>query len=217
MGQKIHPKSFRLGLNRSWISRWFPEKGGKFGKYLEEDEAVRHAIKSRIDQAGISAIEIERTAGNIRIFIKAAKPGLVIGRGGKGIEELSKEIIGVIKKIRETKISPSVSVNVEELKRTDISAQYVAQQIVWDIEKRMPFRRTIKKYLESTMQNKEVKGIKISLSGRLDGAEIARREWLSRGSLPLQTLRVDIDYGQAKAVCSYGTVGIKVWVYKGEK
>ena len=216
MGQKIHPKSFRLGVKIGWSSRWYPGKGGKFGKYLEEDEAIRKAINSKISQAGISAVEIERTAGSIRVFIKAAKPGIIIGRGGKGIEELSKEIIKSIKKIKESKTAPSVSVNVEELKRTELSAQYVGQQIAWDLEKRMPFRRTLKKYIESVMQNKEVRGVKINVSGRLDGAEIARREWLSRGSLPLQTLRADIDYGQVTAICSYGTIGIKVWIYKGE-
>lgn len=214
MGQKIHPISFRLGVTKNWASRWFLR--GKYGKYLEEDEAIRKVIMSKIGQAGVSSIEIERTASNIRVFIKAAKPGLVIGRGGKGIEELNKAVIAAIKKIRGTKAVPSISLNVEELKRNEISAQYIAQQIAWDIEKRMPFRRTMKKYLESAMQHKEVKGVKIRVSGRLDGAEIARAEWLSRGSLPLQTMRSDVDYGQATAFCTYGTVGIKVWVYKGE-
>ena len=205
---------------------------GKYAKYLEEDEAIRKVILSRIGQAGVSAIEIERTAGNVKIFIKAAKPGFVIGRGGKGIEELNKAVVAAIKKVRGTlrpsspqrgsgqagqaKTIPSVNLNVEELKRNEVSAQYIAQQIVWDIEKRMLFRRTMKKYLESTMQHKEVKGAKIRISGRLDGSEIARTEWLSRGSLPLQTLRSDVDYGQATAFCTYGTIGVKVWVYKGE-
>ncbi len=216
MGQKIHPKSFRLGINLNWTSRWFPSKTKNFGKFLEEDEAVRKIIQSKIGQAGIAGIEIERTGGNIKILIKAAKPGLIIGRGGKGIEDLNKEIISAIRKVRNTKTVPSVNVNVEELKRTEISAQYTAQQIAWDIEKRMPFRRTIKKYLESLIQNKEVRGAKIMMSGRLDGSEIARTEWLSKGALPLQTLRSNIDFGQATAFCTYGTIGIKVWIYKGE-
>lgn len=213
MGQKINPLSFRLGITKNWPVRWFI-KGG-YGKLLEEDETIRKVIKSKIGQAGISAVEIERTAGNLKIFIKAARPGFIIGRGGKGIEDLNRAIEKALKKIRKTK-SVGVSVNVEELKRSEISAPYVAQQIAWDLEKRLPFRRTMKKYLENVMQNKEVKGAKVFLSGRLDGNEIARREWLAKGSLPLQTLRADIDYGQATAYTSYGTVGIKVWIYKGE-
>lgn len=217
MGQKIHPISFRLGTTKNWASRWFMKE--KYAKFLEEDEAIRGVVESRIGQAGIASVEIERTTGSLRIFIKAAKPGLIIGRGGKGIEELNKAIIAKLKKVSgsEKKSSmPSLSVNVEELKRSEVSAQYVAQQIVWDIEKRMPFRRTMKKYLESIMQNKEVKGAKILMSGRLDGKEIARAEWLGKGSLPLHTLRADIDYGQTTAFTTYGTIGVKVWVYKGE-
>lgn len=214
MGQKIHPILFRLGTTKGWSSRWFLK--GRYGKFLEEDEAIRNVIKSKISQAGVAAIEIERTAGNLKIFIKAARPGFVIGRGGKGIEELNRAIELALQKIRRTKSKVSLSVNVEELKRSEVSSEYVAQQIAWDLEKRMPFRRTMKKYLENVMQNKEVKGAKVLLSGRLDGREIARSEWLGKGSLPLQTLRADIDYGQATAFTTYGTIGIKVWIYKGE-
>lgn len=216
MGQKIHPISFRVGISKNWASRWFSEKG-KFGKLLEEDEVIRKIIQSKIATAGIASIEIERAAGNIKIFIKAAKPGMIIGRGGKGIEDLNKAIADAVKKLKKAKNIPGISLNVEELKRNEISAQYVAQQIAWDFEKRMPFRRTIKKHLEGIMQHKEIKGAKIKVSGRLDGGEIARTEWLSKGSLPLQTLRADIDYGEATAFASYGTVGIKVWTYKGKK
>ncbi|MBU6500783.1 MAG: 30S ribosomal protein S3 [Patescibacteria group bacterium] len=214
MGQKIHPISYRLGVTKGWPVRWFIK--GKFGKFLEEDEAIRKVIKSKISQAGIAIVEIERTAGNLKVFIKAARPGFIIGRGGKGIEELNKFISLALKKTRKAKSNVGLSVNIEELKRSEISSVYVAQQIAWDLEKRMPFRRTIKKYIENIMQNKDIKGAKIFLSGRLDGNEIARREWLSRGSLPLQTLRSDIDYGQATAFTTYGTIGIKVWLYKGE-
>jgi len=140
----------------------------------------------------------------------------LIGRGGKGIEELTRALEQGLKKIRKGKGSVGLSVNVEELKRSEISAPYVAQQIAWDIEKRMPYRRTMKKYIEQVIQNKEAKGVKIFLAGRLDGNEIARKEWLSRGSLPLQTLRADIDYGQVTAFTTYGAIGIKVWIYKGE-
>ena len=214
MGQKIHPTSFRLGITKGWPVRWFIK--GNYAKFLEEDEAIRKTITKKIGLAGISAIEIERTQGNLRIYIKAARPGLIIGRGGKGVEDLNREIANALRRVRKTKNPIPMSVNIEELKRSEISSPYVAQQIAWDLEKRMPFRRTMKKYLEQVTQSKEAKGVKIFLSGRLDGNEIARREHLSRGSLPLQTLRADIDYGQATAFTTYGTIGIRVWIYKGE-
>ncbi|HEX4104303.1 MAG TPA: 30S ribosomal protein S3 [Candidatus Paceibacterota bacterium] len=214
MGQKINPNSYRLGVSKNWPVRWFI-KGG-YAKFLEEDEAIRKTIMKKIGLAGVSGIEIERTQGNLRVFIKAARPGLVIGRGGKGVEDLNKAIADAVRKVRKTKSPIPMSVNVEELKRSEIAAPYVAQQIAWDLEKRMPFRRTMKKYIEQVVQNKEVKGVKIFLSGRLDGNEIARREHLSRGSLPLQTLRADIDYAKATAFTTYGTIGIRVWIYKGE-
>ena len=214
MGHKIHPLSFRLGVTKNWPVRWFI-KGG-YAKFLEEDEAIRKVIKKKIGLAGVSAVEIERTQGNLRVFVKAARPGLVIGRGGKGAEELNKAIADAIRKVRKSKAPVNLNVNIEELKRSEIAAPYVAQQIAWDLEKRMPFRRTMKKYIEQVAQNKEAKGVKILITGRLDGNEIARREWLSRGSLPLQTLRADIDYGTATAYTTYGTIGIRVWIYKGE-
>jgi len=214
MGQKINPNSYRLGVTKNWPVRWFI-KGG-YAKFLEEDEAIRNVIKKKIGLAGIAGIEIERTQGNLRVFIRAARPGLVIGRGGKGVEDLNKAIADAIRKVRKTDEPVAMNVNIEELKRSEISSAYVAQQIGWDLEKRMPFRRTMKRYLELVMQNKEVKGAKVFLAGRLDGNEIARREHLSRGSLPLQTLRADIDYGTSTAFTTYGTIGIRVWIYKGE-
>lgn len=214
MGQKIHPISFRLGVTKNWPVRWFMKEG--YAKFLAEDEAIRKVIKKRIGLAGIAAVEIERKPGNLFIFIKAARPGLVIGRGGKGMEDLNKAIADEVRKVRGNKAPVTLRVTIDDLKRTEISAVYTAQQIAWDLEKRMPFRRTMKKYLEQVMQNRDVKGAKIFLSGRLDGNEIARREWLSRGSLPLQTLRADIDYGKATAYTTYGTIGIRVWIYKGE-
>lgn len=220
MGQKIKPFSYRLGIINNWNSRWMP-KNLKFKAGLEEDVLIRKEINAKIGLAGISRIEIERGSDNaFRVFIKAAKPGLVIGRGGKGIEDLNKAIDNVLRKLfRKRGIANpklSLSLNVEELKRTEISAQYVGQQIAWDLERRLPFRRTIKKYLEQVMQNREIQGAKIKLSGRLDGNEIARREWLAKGKLPLQTLRANIDYGEVTAFNSYGTVGVKVWLYKGD-
>lgn len=214
MGQKINPNSFRLGIVRNWPVRWFL-KGG-YGKYLEEDEAIRKTINKKIGEAGVASIEIERTQGSLRVFIRAARPGFVIGRGGKGIEELNIAIANALRKVRKTTVPVNLNLNVEELKRSEVSAQYVAQQIAWDLEKRMKFRRTMKKYLEQVEQNRDVKGVKIYLSGRLDGNEIARREWLAKGSIPLQTLRADIDYGTATSRTTAGAIGIKVWIYKGE-
>ncbi len=180
---------------------------------------IRKIIGEKIKNAGIDSVNVEMAGNKYRIFVKAARPGLIIGRGGKGIEELTKTLEASLKKIRETrgvKDKVSLSLNIEELKRSDASANVIAQNIAWDLEKRMPFRRTIKKYLEQIIQNREVKGAKIKVSGRLDGAEIARTEQLAKGRLPLQTLRADIDYGEATAFTTYGTVGVKVWIYKGE-
>lgn len=220
MGQKIRPFSYRLGIINNWISRWLP-KNLKFKNQLEEDVLIRRIVNEKIGLAGIVKIEIERGQDNsYKVFIKAAKPGLVIGRGGKGIEDLSKAVDVQLKKLFKKRGATipkfSLSLNVEELRRSETSAQYIAQSIAWDLEKRLPFRRTLKKYLENAMQNKDVQGVKIKLSGRLDGNEIARREWLAKGKLPLQTLRANIDYGEATAFNAYGTVGIKVWAYKGE-
>jgi small subunit ribosomal protein S3 len=214
MGQKINPNSYRLGISKGWPVRWFL-KGG-YAKFLEEDEAIRNVINKRIALAGVAGIEIERTQGNLRVFIRAARPGLIIGRGGKGMEDLNKAVVDALQKVRKTRTKVALSLSVEELKRSDVSARYTAQQIAWDLEKRIRFRRTMKKYLEQILQNKDVKGAKILLKGRLDGNEIARNEHLSKGSLPLQTLRADIDYGTSTAFTNYGTIGIRVWIYKGE-
>jgi len=221
MGNKIHPIALRLGISKDWLSRWYPHRE-KYRFQLEEDLLIRKIIEEKIAPAGIVRIEIERTTnGGFKIFIKAARPGLVIGRGGKGIEDLNKAIELKLQKLfrergqKNPKKVP-LSLNVDELKRTEISAQYIAQSIAWDLEKRLPFRRTIKKALEGALQNRGVLGAKIKLSGRLDGGEIARREWLANGTLSLQTLRGDVDYGIATAFCNYGTTGVKVWLYKGE-
>src|SRR3989344_1522924 len=219
MGQKIKPNSFRLGITKDWSSRWIPSRGRSFKSLLEEDVLIRRIIEEKVKTAGIDKIDIERTGNKYRIFIKVSRPGLVIGRGGKGIEDLTQLIEASLSKLRKNNnIAEQVvlSLNIEELKRFDVSANVSAQNIAWDFEKRMPFRRTIKKHLESMMQNKNVKGAKIMVSGRLDGAEIARREQVARGRLPLTMLRADIDYGTATAFTTFGTIGVKVWIYKGE-
>ncbi|MFA6136134.1 MAG: 30S ribosomal protein S3 [Candidatus Paceibacterota bacterium] len=218
MGQKIKPTLLRTGVTKDWNSKWFA-KNFKFGAGLKEDILIRDIINKRIFNSGIDSIIIEKASNNCRITIRSAKPGLIIGRGGKGAEDLTKEIEKIVSNFRKSqgiKEKPVLSVNIEEIKRYEISSQVTGQNIAWDLEKRMPFRRTIKKYLERMMQNKDVKGAKIRVSGRLDGAEIARTEHLSAGSLPLQTLRANIDYAQATAFTTYGTIGIKIWIYKGE-
>lgn len=209
MGRKISPVVYRLGINKPWRSRWLPV-GKNFGQWLEEDEKIREVIMKKVSKAGIASIEIERTPDKYRIFIKASRPGFIIGRGGGGIETLER----LLRKV----IAPgaSLSLTVEELKRTEVSAAVMAQNIAWDLEKRMPYRRLMKRYLDIAMQNKEVKGAKIRVAGRLGGSEIARKEHLETGKLPLTTLRADIDYGEATAFTKYGTIGVKVWLYKGE-
>lgn len=180
---------------------------------------MREVIREKITSAGIDKVVIERTGNNYRIFIKAQRPGLIIGRGGKGVEELSKALEGSLKKLRRDKGlegNISLNLNIEELKRSEISAGVIAQNVAWDLEKRNPFRRTMKKCLDQVMQNREVKGAKIRIAGRLGGADIARSEHLERGKLPLQTLRANIDYGEATAYTTYGTIGVKIWISKGE-
>jgi len=220
MGQKINPFSYRLGIIRDWSSRWFSHKKD-FKKLLEEDMVIRRAIIDKVSQAGIIKIDIERGAhGAYRVFVKAARPGLIIGRGGKGVEDLTKQIESSLKKLLNsrpgTKSKLSLSLNIEELKKSEVAAQYAAQSIAWDLERRLPARRVMKKSLEQIMQNRDVKGAKVRLSGRIDGNEISRREWVAKGSMPLTTLRADIDYGEARSYCTYGNVGVKVWIYKGE-
>lgn len=208
MARKIHPISYRLGITKTWDSRWISLKN--MAEWLRDDEIVRSVIMKKIKPAGIARIEFERTPERYRIFIKASRPGLIIGRGGKGIEDLTKAIEKALKK----KIS--LSLNVEEVKRTEVSANVVAQNIAWDLERRMRFRRVIKKHLDTMLQNPEVTGARIAVAGRLDGAEIARREWLAKGRISLHTLRSDVDFGETTATTTYGAIGIKVWVCKGE-
>ena len=217
MAQKIKPTVHRLGITNSWANRWFFKKSLRF--FIEEDYAIREIIKERILQAGIADLLIERRAEEIRINIKAGRPGLIIGRGGKGIEDLKNEIVRKIKAIRkENRISENfvLHVNIEELKRTEVSAAIIAQQIASDVERRLPFRRIIKRNLDALKQNREVKGARIRLSGRLNGAEISRSEWLAFGRMPLQTFRANIDYAEAISYNTYGVIGVKVWIYKGD-
>lgn len=208
MGHKISPTSFRIGIQKDWASRWFG--GKKYVPYLKDDVAVRDFLTSKLKNAGVDRVEIERGTESLNIIIFTARPGLLIGRGGGGIEDLKISI----RKLLKNKIA--VRMEVQEIKNPETSAAVMAESIVEQIERRIPFRRIMKQTLFKIMANKQNKGAKIQLGGRLDGAEIARTEHLEEGNLPLQTLRAVIDYVKATALTTYGTIGIKVWIYKGE-
>ncbi len=217
MAQKIKPNTLRLGITLPWESRWFYKKTLAF--FLEEDHLIREIIREKILAAGIAGIEIERIGTSIKVLVRASRPGLIIGRGGKGIEDLKEAVVKAIRALRvknKKQTSFSLNINIEELKRSEVSAAVVAQQIAFDIEKRRPYRTVLKRHLELMKQNRDVRGAKIKVSGRLNGAEISRSDWMIFGRMPLQTIRANIDYGEATSFNTYGTVGIKVWIYKGE-
>lgn len=206
MGQKVNPHGFRVGVIKDWDSRWFA-KDNAFGDTLVEDYKVRKFLKKSLYAAGVPRIEIERDAVKVRIHIHCAKPGLVIGRGGSEIEKLRKQLEAMVKK--------PVIVNIVEVRQPDLSAQLVAENIAAQLERRVSFRRAMKQCIGRTMRL-GAKGIKTRVSGRLGGAEIARTEDYHEGTIPLQTIRADIDYGFAEADTTYGKLGVKVWIYKGE-
>ncbi len=209
MGQKISPTSFRIGIQKDWSSHWFG--GRKYIPYLKDDLKVRTFLDKKLKSLGVADVRIDRGSDMLNIIITTSRPGLLIGRAGSGIEELKKVIHGLLKK------KVAIRLEVQELKHPESSAAVMAESIVDQIEKRIPFRRIMKQTLAKMIASKQVKGAKIQMGGRLDGAEIARSEHLEEGNLPLQTLRADIDYAKATAHTTYGTIGIKVWVYKGEK
>lgn len=206
MGQKVHPKGLRIGIIRDWEGKWFADKKN-FAGLLLEDVKIRKYIKQKLFAAGISRIQIERAANRIRLAIHTAKPGIVIGRGGAEVENLRREL--------EKMTGKSVHINIVEIKTPEVDAQLVAENAAAQLEKRIAFRRAMKQIISRAMKM-GAKGVKISCSGRLAGAEIARTEWYSDGKVPLHTLRADIDYGFAEAKTTYGKIGIKVWIYKGE-
>lgn len=206
MGQKVHPHGLRVGIIKDWDSRWYASDKN-YSENLIEDFKIRKYIKGKLYASGVSRIEIERAANKVRITINTAKPGIVIGKGGTGIEELRKQLVKLIGK--------EVLINVNEIKVPDLDAQLVAESIAAQLEKRVSFRRAMKQAMAKTMKM-GAKGIKTSVSGRLGGAEIARTEHYYEGTIPLQTLRADIDYGFAEADTTYGKIGVKAWIYKGE-
>ena len=218
MGQKIHPKSFRLGIIEDWASKWFAPRQ-IFREYLNQDIKIRKFLLNKLRDARIDKIGIERSGKDNEIFINihTAKPGMVIGRGGEGVDSLKKEVETSIQKKLKNKIAREIKIEIKEIKNPWISASLIGQMAAQQIEKRMPFRQVMKKSIERVMSNREIKGIRMEMSGRLNGIEIARREWLGQGQLPRNTIRADIDYSHTEAQCTYGKIGIKVWIYKGEK
>lgn len=209
MGHKVHPKAFRLGVIYSSNSKWFAKHN--FRTFLKEDVQIRRFLKKKLRDAGVDRIEIERFVSKMNIIIHSAKPGMIIGRGGVEIESLKKEIH---QKFLGSK-KANINISIQEINKPDMSAQVICQGIVDQIEKRIPFRRAMKRTIEQ-VKKAGAKGVKITIGGRLDGADIARSETLSSGNLPLHTLRADIDYARDAAFTTYGTVGVKVWIYKGE-
>lgn len=205
MGQKTHPHGFRLGITRTWDSRWYSQK--EYGDFLIEDLRLREFIKKRLHQASIASMEIERAAGKIRLIIHTARPGIVIGPKGSEIEKLRREILKMTDK--------EVVIDIKEIRKPEIQAQLVAENVAQQLERRIAFRRAMKKSVTSALKS-GAKGIRIATAGRLGGAEMARREWYREGRVPLHTLRADIDYGFAQATTTYGVIGVKVWIFKGE-
>lgn len=205
MGQKVHPIGFRLGYIKSWQSRWYAERG--YAALLHEDLKVRRLVKSKLAHAGVSTIGIERSTQTAKVNIHTARPGIIIGRKGAEVEKLKKDL--------EALTGKQVFVNILEIKKPEIDSQLVAENIASQLVKRIAFRRAMKKSVASAMRF-GAQGIKIQCSGRLAGSEIARTEWYREGQVPLHTLRADIDYGFAEAKTTYGQIGIKVWIYKGE-
>ncbi len=205
MGQKVNPHGLRVGIIKDWDTKWYAEK--EFSDYLVEDVAIRKFIKKKLYTSGVSKIAIERTAERIKIIVYTAKPGIVIGRNGQSIEELKSEVQKMTKH--------KVAINIEEIRRPELDAQLVAENIALQLENRVTFRRAMKQAMGRTMKF-GAKGIKTAVSGRLGGADMARDESYHEGTIPLQTLRANIDYGFAEADTQYGKLGVKVWIYKGE-
>ena len=206
MGQKVHPYGFRLGFNKTWRSRWYANRD--YAKLLHEDLALRADLKTRFAHAGVSKIEIERAANNLKINICTSRPGIIIGRKGTEVDKLKIEI--------HKRTGREVFINIQEIQRPEVEAQLISESVALQLEKRVAFRRAMRKAVESAMRF-GARGIKIRVGGRLNGAEIARNEWYLHGQLPLQTLRADIDYGFGQARTTYGVIGVKVWLYKGER
>ncbi len=209
MGQKVHPIGFRLGIATDWSSKWYAE-GREYSRFLMADVEVRTFLKNKLSQASVSRIQIARSAGNVLITIHTARPGIVIGKKGEDIEKLRKRVSGMMGLPIQ-----SIKLNIEEIRKPEIDAQLVAESIAQQLERRIMFRRAMKRSVSNAMRLGAL-GVKINVGGRLNGAEIARSEWYREGRVPLHTLRANIDYGFAEAKTTYGILGVKVWIFKGE-
>jgi small subunit ribosomal protein S3 len=215
MTHVAHPYIQRIGVNRDWRSRWFTTDPKKFREYLRVDAALRKHLKTRLKGMSVDAIEIERSDKEIRLIIKTAKPGLIIGRSGDGITALKKEL-DLFLRSQKMIAKLGLKLDIEEIRSPESSARIVGQMIAEGLEKRMTFRRVMKQTAEKVMANRDVLGVRMSLSGRLGGADMARREELKKGRVPLQTLRADIDFARVEANLPYGVIGIKIWIYRGD-
>ena len=224
MTHKVHPIGYRLGITKDWRSRWFDNK--QYTLYAQQDYLIRQYIQKTFKNAGIESVEIERSRGQLSVVISTSRPGLLIGRGGSGVEEVRRHISKILMKVtRFARIKqrdfderiPEIRIEIQEIRESDLYASLVATSVAEQLEKRLPFRRVIKRTLERVMSKKEIQGAKVLVKGRLDGAEMARTEFVKDGNLPLQTLRADIDFAHKEAVTTYGVIGVKVWLYKGEK
>ena len=205
MGQKVHPTGFRLGFNKTWRSRWYAEK--QYANLLHEDVHLKRDLKKRFAHAGVSRVEVERAANKLKISIYTSRPGIIIGRKGQEVDKLKQEI--------QKKTGKEVFINIQEILKPELDAQLVSESVALQLEKRIAFRRAMRKAVDAALRF-GAKGIKVRVSGRLNGAEIARSEWYLHGQLPLHTLRADIDYGTSEARTSFGQIGVKCWIFKGE-
>ena len=206
MGQKVHPIGFRLGFNKTWRSRWYAEK--EYANLLHEDILLKKDLKKRFAHAGVSRVEVERAANKLKISIYTSRPGIIIGRKGQEVDKLKQEI--------QKKTGKEVFINIQEILKPELDAQLVSESVALQLEKRIAFRRAMRKAVDAALRF-GAKGIKVRVSGRLNGAEIARSEWYLHGQLPLHTLRADIDYGLHEARTNFGAIGVKCWIYKGEQ
>ena len=215
MTHVAHPYVQRIGVNRDWKSRWFTTDAKKFREYIRTDAAIRRLLEKRLKGMSVDTVEIERSQKDVRIIIKTARPGLVIGRSGEGAVKLKKELDMLFRTLKLID-KLEIKLDVEEIRSPESSAQIVGQMIAEGLEKRLTFRRVMKQTIEKVMANRDVEGVRIILSGRLGGADMARKEELKKGRIPLQTLRADIDFARVTARLPYGAIGIKVWIYRGQ-
>ncbi len=215
MTHQVHPYSHRLGILRDWKSKWFVNEPKKYREFVKCDTLVREYLEKRLRGFYVSEVLIERNTNALRIIIKTSRPGMIIGRSGEGAAKLKSDIQKVVNKLK-LEENPELKVDVEEIRSPESNAAIVAYMIAEGLEKRMTFRRVLKQMVEKVMANRDVKGVRIALAGRLGGAEMARNEQIKRGRIPLQTFRADIDFAKEKAYLPYGVIGIKVWIYKGD-